>query len=66
MRGALNIYKGAVGHYAWLTPTQMIDGRRWERPNPGPLINGGRLCGLRRSLRAGRCSARTMLFAPVR
>lgn len=32
------IYQGAVGHYAWLTPTQMIDGLALGEANPGPLI----------------------------
>jgi len=26
--------KAPVGHYAWLTPTQMLDAWRWERPMP--------------------------------
>lgn len=32
------IYQGAVGDYAWLTPTQMIDGLALGEANPGPLI----------------------------
>ena len=32
------IYQGAVGHHAWLTPTQMIDGLALGEANPGPLI----------------------------
>jgi len=32
------IYQGAVGHYAWLTPTQMIDGLGLGETTPGPLI----------------------------
>ena len=32
------IYQGAVGHYGWLTPTQMIDGLALGEANPGPLI----------------------------
>ena len=29
---------GAVGHYQWLTPTQMIDGLALGETTPGPLI----------------------------
>ena len=32
------IYQGAIGHYNWLTPTQMIDGLALGEANPGPLI----------------------------
>ncbi|MFF7400376.1 chromate efflux transporter [Achromobacter sp. NPDC008082] len=32
------IYQGAVDHYAWLTPTQMIDGLALGETTPGPLI----------------------------
>ena len=32
------IYQGAVGHYSWLTPTQMVDGLALGEANPGPLI----------------------------
>lgn len=32
------VYQGAVGHYAWLTPTQMIDGLALGESTPGPLI----------------------------
>ena len=32
------VYEGAVGHYAWLTPTQMIDGLALGETTPGPLI----------------------------
>lgn len=32
------IYQGAVSHYGWLTPTQMIDGLALGEANPGPLI----------------------------
>jgi chromate transporter len=32
------IYQGAVGHYGWVTPTQMIDGLALGEANPGPLI----------------------------
>jgi chromate transporter len=32
------IYQGAVAHYGWLTPTQMIDGLALGEANPGPLI----------------------------
>ncbi|HAS1039517.1 TPA: chromate efflux transporter [Enterobacter cloacae] len=32
------IYQGAVGHYQWLTPTQMIDGLALGETTPGPLI----------------------------
>jgi chromate transporter len=32
------IYQGAIGHYQWLTPTQMIDGLALGEANPGPLI----------------------------
>ena len=32
------IYQGAIGHYGWLTPTQMIDGLALGEANPGPLI----------------------------
>lgn len=32
------VYQGAVNHYAWLTPTQMIDGLALGETTPGPLI----------------------------
>lgn len=32
------VYQGAVGHYGWLTPTQMIDGLALGETTPGPLI----------------------------
>ena len=32
------VYQGAVGHYAWLTPTQMIGGLALGETTPGPLI----------------------------
>ncbi|TAK90144.1 MAG: chromate efflux transporter [Burkholderiaceae bacterium] len=32
------VYLGAVGHYGWLTPTQMIDGLALGETTPGPLI----------------------------
>ncbi|NUT75809.1 chromate efflux transporter [Pseudomonas sp. C1C7] len=32
------VYQGAVGHYGWLTPTQMIDGMALGETTPGPLI----------------------------
>jgi chromate transporter len=32
------VYQGAVGRYAWLTPTQMIDGLGLGETTPGPLI----------------------------
>jgi chromate transporter len=32
------VYQGAVVHYAWLTPTQMIDGLALGETTPGPLI----------------------------
>jgi chromate transporter len=32
------MYQGAVGHYQWLTPTQMIDGLALGETTPGPLI----------------------------
>ena len=32
------VYQGAVGHYAWLTPAQMIDGLALGETTPGPLI----------------------------
>ncbi|MDG9971449.1 chromate efflux transporter [Achromobacter mucicolens] len=32
------IYQGAVDAYAWLTPTQMIDGLALGETTPGPLI----------------------------
>jgi chromate transporter len=32
------VYQGAVGHFAWLTPTQMIDGLALGETTPGPLI----------------------------
>lgn len=31
------VYQGAVGHYGWLTPTQMIDGLALGETTPGPL-----------------------------
>jgi len=32
------IFQGAVEHYAWLNPTQMIDGLALGETTPGPLI----------------------------
>jgi chromate transporter len=32
------VYQGAVSHYQWLTPTQMIDGLALGETTPGPLI----------------------------
>ena len=32
------VYQGAVGHYGWLTPPQMIDGLALGETTPGPLI----------------------------
>jgi len=32
------VYQGAVVHYAWLTPAQMIDGLALGETTPGPLI----------------------------
>ncbi len=32
------VYQGAVGHYGWVTPTQMMDGLALGETTPGPLI----------------------------
>ncbi len=32
------VYQGAVGHYLWLSPTQMMDGLALGETTPGPLI----------------------------
>jgi chromate transporter len=32
------VYQGAVGHYGWVTPAQMIDGLALGETTPGPLI----------------------------
>ena len=32
------VYQGAVEHYGWLTPAQMIDGLALGETTPGPLI----------------------------
>ena len=32
------VYQGAVGHYGWLAPSQMIDGLALGETTPGPLI----------------------------
>ncbi len=32
------VYQGAVGHYGWLSPTQMMDGLALGETTPGPLI----------------------------
>jgi chromate transporter len=32
------VYQGAVGHYGWLNPTQIIDGLALGETTPGPLI----------------------------
>jgi chromate transporter len=32
------VYQGAVSHFAWVTPTQMMDGLALGETTPGPLI----------------------------
>ncbi len=32
------VYQGAVGHYGWVSPSQMIDGLALGETTPGPLI----------------------------
>jgi chromate transporter len=32
------VYQGAVGHYGWVSPVQMIDGLALGETTPGPLI----------------------------
>lgn len=32
------VYQGAINHYGWLNPTQMIDGLALGETTPGPLI----------------------------
>ena len=32
------VYQGAVGHYGWLSPAQMMDGLALGETTPGPLI----------------------------
>ncbi len=32
------VYQGAVNHFGWLSPTQMIDGLALGETTPGPLI----------------------------
>ena len=32
------VHQGAVGHYGWVTPTQMMDGLALGETTPGPLI----------------------------
>lgn len=32
------VYQGAIGHYGWVTPTQMMDGLALGESTPGPLI----------------------------
>lgn len=32
------VYQGAIGHYGWLSPVQMIDGLALGETTPGPLI----------------------------
>jgi len=32
------VFQGAVGHYGWLTPAQMMDGLALGETTPGPLI----------------------------
>lgn len=32
------VFQGAVSHYAWVTPTQMMDGLALGETTPGPLI----------------------------
>lgn len=32
------VYQGAIGHYGWLGPSQMIDGLALGETTPGPLI----------------------------
>ena len=32
------VYQGAIGHYGWLSPSQMIDGLALGESTPGPLI----------------------------
>jgi chromate transporter len=45
------VYQGAVGHYGWLSPTQMIDGLALGKP-PRAADHGGGLRRLRRWLPA--------------
>ena len=44
------VYQGAVEHYGWLTPTQMIDGLALGETTPGPLIMVVAFVGFRRRL----------------
>lgn len=32
------VYQGAIGHYGWVSPSQMIDGLALGESTPGPLI----------------------------
>ena len=54
------VYQGAVGHYGWLTPTQMIDGLALGERT---AHHGGGLRRLRRRLRESAVRARLPVFS---
>jgi chromate transporter len=56
------VYQGAVGHYGWLTPTQMIDGLALGETTPGPLIMVVAFVGFVGGYVQGGCSGRNSLF----
>ncbi|MGE8323557.1 MAG: chromate efflux transporter [Pseudomonas sp.] len=69
------VYQGAVGHYGWLSPTQMIDGLALGETTPGPLIMvvafvgfiGGYLhpmFGAEQAFMAGAVAASLVTFLP--
>ncbi|WVM90335.1 chromate transporter [Halopseudomonas pachastrellae] len=57
------VYQGAVSHYGWLSPTQMIDGLALGETTPGAADHGGGLCRFRRWVCATGIRCRSGLLA---
>ena len=60
------VYQGAVEHYAWLTPTQMIDGLALGETTPGPLIMVVAFVGFVGAYAAGTLRCQTACSSPAR
>jgi len=56
------VYQGAVGHYGWLTATQMMDGLALGETTPGPLIMVVAFVGFVGGYVQGRCFGPDQLF----